>query len=311
MAEQMRNDKSDIRLVLAKFSHGQPHTGVGKGALVMSDLFLKYHAEKTRNPLLMCQTKNRLEDSMSDEASDVHIENGWERDHQDLYDFLLGFPETDLVITLGGDHSIAQATIFASLDRSGSEKKDCLYVIYIDAHADINTREMSLTKNIHGMNNSGIVGIDRPWILNRHGKTDILPFDQLFYYGLRSLDNFEVDVINKHGMIFFKRFPHMIKYVNCIIESDPDAKFHVSFDVDALTTSEMLSTGCPVESGIDPDGVPVLKGVSKFDVIEIINHLRKLNRLIGLDIVEFNPDIESENPISMNTLDFIIGSLDL
>ena len=62
-------------------------------------------------------------------------------------------------IFAGGDHSEAISTILAVLNNpSYLEKK--VGVIWIDAHADINTYEASKSKNYHGMPLSFICGLD-------------------------------------------------------------------------------------------------------------------------------------------------------
>lgn len=59
--------------------------------------------------------------------------------------------EGRFVLTLGGDHSIAVGTISGTAkavrERLGRE----MAVIWVDAHADINTPEISDSGNIHGM----------------------------------------------------------------------------------------------------------------------------------------------------------------
>ena len=67
--------------------------------------------------------------------------------------------EGRLVLTLGGDHSIAIGTIAGSSraikERLGRE----IAVIWVDAHADINTPEISDSGSVHGMPLSFLTGI--------------------------------------------------------------------------------------------------------------------------------------------------------
>ena len=57
-------------------------------------------------------------------------------------------------IVLGGDHSMSIATVADSLNRNPKTK-----VLWIDAHADINTPESSLSKNVHGMPLAFLTGL--------------------------------------------------------------------------------------------------------------------------------------------------------
>lgn len=63
------------------------------------------------------------------------------------------------VLTLGGDHSIAMGTISGTAkairERLGRE----IAVVWVDAHADINTPESSPSGNIHGMPVAFLTGL--------------------------------------------------------------------------------------------------------------------------------------------------------
>ena len=91
--------------------------------------------------------------------------------------------------TIGGDHSIAIGSVAGSLD---FYKKD-VSVIWVDAHADINTYEASETKNLHGMPLSFLTGLDTSFI-NMNGNELLL--DRLLYYGLRDVDKFEQELLD-------------------------------------------------------------------------------------------------------------------
>ncbi|KAK1918977.1 A-agglutinin attachment subunit precursor [Pyrenophora teres f. teres] len=96
-----------------------------------------------------------------------------------------------LVLTLGGDHSIAIGTVSGTAkairERLGKE----IAVIWVDAHADINTPETSDSGNIHGMPVSFLTGLATEeredvfgWIKEEHR----LSTKKLVYIGLRDID---------------------------------------------------------------------------------------------------------------------------
>lgn len=68
------------------------------------------------------------------------------------------------ILALGGDHSIGISTVFGSLYKYGRNLK----VIWVDAHADINTTETSLSKNKHGMPVSSLFNLMKPWIKRKN-----------------------------------------------------------------------------------------------------------------------------------------------
>ena len=111
-----------------------------------------------------------------------------------------------LVLTLGGDHSIAIGTIAgtskAIRERLGRE----LAVIWVDAHADINTPETSGSGNIHGMPVAFLTGLAREekadmfgWL----GEEKALSLKKLVYIGLRDIDRGEKKILREHGIKAF------------------------------------------------------------------------------------------------------------
>lgn len=110
------------------------------------------------------------------------------------------------VLTLGGDHSIAIGTVAgtakATRERLGRE----MALIWVDAHADINTPETSDSGNIHGM---PVAFVTR---LAREERKDIFGWLQdemmvsvkkLVYIGLRDVDKGEKKILRENGIKAF------------------------------------------------------------------------------------------------------------
>lgn len=198
-------------------------------------------------------------------------------------------------INIGGDHSITIATGASSLNLY----KDVKF-IWIDAHTDINTYESSTTKNYHGMPLSFLTGIDKDdsftFIKN------ILPFENLYYIGIRDVDPYEWRVlstrkisyavpceVNKNPITFYQR---LSKFIN-------GAPVHISFDVDAVDPSYISSTGTPVPEGLE-------MYATKF----ILDKLLKNENVVGMDIVEMNLDINAESKKeSVDNLKYLLPSI--
>jgi arginase len=111
-----------------------------------------------------------------------------------------------MVLTLGGDHSIAIGTISgtakATRERLGRE----LAVIWVDAHADINTPESSESGNIHGMPVSFLTGLakeDKEDIFGWLKEDHLLSTKKLVYIGLRDIDKGEKKILKEHGIRAF------------------------------------------------------------------------------------------------------------
>lgn len=110
------------------------------------------------------------------------------------------------VLTLGGDHSIAIGTVSGTAkairERLGRE----MAVIWVDAHADINTPESSDSGNIHGMPVAFVTGLAKEkredifgWLKDEH----MLSLKKLVYIGLRDVDRGEKKILREHGIRAF------------------------------------------------------------------------------------------------------------
>jgi len=184
-------------------------------------------------------------------------------------------------INLGGDHSISVSTIQPLIDRY----KNDLLVIWIDAHADINTINSSLTKNKHGMPLSALLGYMNHWYDKPSNlkKFNNLHKNNLIYVGIRDLDSYESKIIERNRIINSKLLSQSI--INTIL-CNPAKYIHISCDVDSMDPTIMPSTGTPVDGGLSIE-----------DIIDIINCSKK--KLIGIDIVEFNPLIGSKKDVKL------------
>lgn len=110
------------------------------------------------------------------------------------------------VLTLGGDHSIAIGTISGSAKATRERLGREIAVIWVDAHADINTPETSESGNIHGMPVAFLSGLateerDKPfgWLEKDHR----ISINKLVYIGLRDVDRGEKKILRDNGIRAF------------------------------------------------------------------------------------------------------------
>lgn len=114
-----------------------------------------------------------------------------------------------LTLTLGGDHSIAIGTIAGTAKATRERLNREIAVIWVDAHADINTPETSDSGNIHGMPVAFLTGIAKEdkeeyfgWI-----QDDMrLSVSKLVYIGLRDVDAGEKRILRENGIKAFSMF---------------------------------------------------------------------------------------------------------
>jgi arginase len=183
------------------------------------------------------------------------------------------------LLSWGGDHSVAISTV-AAFTQNFPEG----YVLWIDAHADINLPSRSLTGNLHGMPLSILMNLDNiaknkfPWI------NHYLNPEQLIYIGLRDLDPFEIEIINKLKIKNFS-FEEIQKVglesiLQKIIETIKGKPVHISFDIDSVDPIYAPSTGVPVHNGFSPEH---LNCIGKYAF--------KYLNVRSLDVVEVNPKL--------------------
>ncbi len=176
-------------------------------------------------------------------------------------------------INLGGDHSMAIATLAHSLN-----EYDDLKVIWIDAHADINTFEESISKNYHGMPLSFLTGLD--YEKNFSFMKNKLDFKNLLYIGIRDLDKFEDDIIKSKNIKFISvddfnnNNNNSLQLIKKFIGN---SKVHISFDVDSIDPSLIQCTGTSVNNGI------LLEPIKN-----LFNFLINEKDVVNIDITELN-----------------------
>jgi len=229
--------------IIAECNQGQKKEGVRNGGLL---LYHKIFHKNKNNPILV-------------DNDNFNNYMGYKKLKKYCF-------ETKYPLVLGGDHSIGSSTVLSSI-----KKHEKLSVIWIDAHADINTYDASKTKNTHGMPLSMCVGLDKCWWQDNE---KLLKYHNLIYVGIRDLDDFEKEVIKNSNIKVFS--PE--RAINFIKKTKNN--IHISFDVDGLDPEYMDSTGTIAENGIKP-----------LDVRKIIKTALKKDKLVGLDVVEFNPEL--------------------
>ena len=202
--------------------------------------------------------------------------------------------EGRLVLTLGGDHSIAIGTIGGSAkairERLGKE----MAVIWVDAHADINTPESSGSGNIHGMPVSFLTGLAREDKEEYFGwlrPDNLISVKKLVYIGLRDVDAGEKRILRENGIKAFSMFDIDRHGIGRVMEMalahiGTDTPIHLSFDVDALDPMWAPSTGTPVRGGLT---------LREGDYICECVH--ETGSLVAVDLVEVNPSLAPETDI--------------
>lgn len=197
---------------------------------------------------------------------------------------------TKSTINIGGDHSMAIATVAASLQKHGSNLK----VIWFDAHGDINTRKSSPSGNFHGMPLAFLTGLDSDFKLFPFlYPVPELKFSNILYLGIRDLDEGEKKVLNDNKMMWVhssdmnRNTENVISTIKMFAGNDP---VHFSFDVDGIDPTEMPCTGTTAKNGVRVDAAK-----------KIVDYIVKKTNLVNMDITELNLELcnDKQREISM------------
>lgn len=252
-----------MNIIKALCHQGQRKIGVEKGADILEAII-----KKNKYPL-------------SIDVIDTHKFNSLEG-YKELFEKHKKYK--NLVVTLGGDHSIGRSTVGSSIAKYGND----LTVIWVDAHADIHTKETSISKNTHGMPLSTFFNLEHNEISQNN--LHLTPND-LVYFGIRDLDPPEIKFIEKLKIKYFNNIESILDH----LKSNTKKNVHISFDVDSLDPKYLDSTGTIAPNGIKPS-----------DYIQLHNYVHR--KLVGWDIVEFNPELGDKEK-SKETMEYIIGNL--
>lgn len=271
-----------LSFVQADIEIGQTHRGLTQS----SEGFLKHYFLRKNEPFepdFNLEIIGKTEQHLNDKHSKFFSAQDLNSQSFSNYKFLselsyLGLHKNKVNLNFGGDHSLSLATVEASLRRNPNT-----LVIWVDAHADLNCAEESLSGNLHGMPVYYLMQKpeDRP--ASMAWMRTYLPAGNIVYFGIRDLDAFEREYLEKNNITHFTIHNIRTKGLKfCLHQiSKKIANFenvHVSFDIDSLDTSYSLCTGVPVNNGLN------LSELSAF--ANLISYSGKLR---NLDVVEINP----------------------
>nr|XP_045622179.1 arginase, hepatic-like [Procambarus clarkii] len=198
--------------------------------------------------------------------------------------------EGGVCLTLGGDHSIGIGTVTG---HAGASPRHQVVLLWVDAHADLNTGATSPSGNMHGMPVSYL-------LLELASRVNRLPDkwpqprlrgEHLVYIGLRDVDEGEKKMLQELNiMAYGMREVDSLGLDKVICRSlehlKPQATrpLHVSFDIDSLDPHEAPSTGTPVRGGLH-----LREGLQIAEAVHQTGYLR------ALDLVEVNPGLGSRD----------------
>lgn len=211
------------------------------------------------------------------------------------------------LVMLGGDHSLAIGSV-------AGHARQCpdLCLIWVDAHADINTPMTSPSGNIHGQPVAFMLKELQDKMPNIPGFSWLKPFlssRDLVYIGLRDVDPGEYHILKNLGIQYFTMRDIDRLGIQRVMEvtldhllSRKQRPVHLSFDIDAFDPSLAPATGTPVNGGL-----------TYREGIYITEEIHNTGLLSAMDLVEVNP-VLGANPEAVEStaslaVDVIASSL--
>jgi arginase len=208
-------------------------------------------------------------------------------------------------IVLGGDHSIAIGTLAGvyngTKDKGGSE----FGVIWLDAHGDFNTPEITPSGNIHGMSLALSAGQGAKWLPSPPWPKRAVNPDQIVIVGARQLDPDERTNLKKMGVHVFSMadidrsgMKSVMTDAIMIASRKGADKIHVSLDMDIVDPQDAPGVGTPVRGGVTYREAHL--------AMEMIYEARVMR---SLEVVEVNPILDQQNTTAELAVELILSAM--
>ena len=206
-------------------------------------------------------------------------------------------------LVLGGDHSVAVGSV-TGVARHFHLRGEAIGLIWLDAHADMNTPESSPSGNIHGMPLACILGKGPGALADLGGfRPKVAPRNTVIV-GLRDVDATEKPQVRDSGVRAFtmrdidERGLRVVMEEAIRIASDGTAGIHLSLDMDFCDPADAPGVGTPVRGGATYREAHL--------AMEMICDSR---RVVSMEVVEVNPVIDERNRTADLAVELIMSGL--
>jgi arginase len=203
-----------------------------------------------------------------------------------------------LPLVLGGDHSVALGTLggLASLHGAGG-------VLWIDAHADVNTPETSPSGNVHGMPLAAALGLAGDAFASDAWPLPALDPRRAVLLGLRQADAGERTLLHEAGVRVFTMSEIDRIGVERAVREGLDRVagpgfVHVSLDMDALDPEVAPGVGTPVQGRLTYREAHL--------ALELV---AESGLAASFEVVEVNPILDRENTTASTAVELVASAL--
>ncbi len=195
----------------------------------------------------------------------------------------------DIPLVMGGDHAISAGSMAGVVEAFGDAGKPPPALLWIDAHADLNTHETSPSGNAHGMSAAALTGHPVDALGDVVGTTGQFDPTRCAFIGQRDLDPGERAILESGVSVFIPGEECLADDIGAIMDRvleriAPNGQpLCVSFDIDVVDPPHApgVDTACP--DGLHPDLIRIM-------MQRIADH----GGMVAMDLVEVNPPYDQD-----------------
>ena len=206
-------------------------------------------------------------------------------------------------LVLGGDHSVAAGTV-AGVSQAFRKRGEKIGLIWIDAHADMNTPDSSPSGNVHGMPLACCLGRGPRELTHLFNYAPKVAGKNVILIGIRDVDISERAVLRDSGITAFtmrdideRGLTNVMKEA-IALANDGTSGFHLSLDMDAVDPAEAPGVGTPVRGGM-----------TYREAHLAMETICDCSRMVSMEIVEVNPVLDSANRTALLGVELVTSAM--
>ncbi len=206
-------------------------------------------------------------------------------------------------LVLGGDHSVATGTMSGVSDFF-HKRGEKVGLIWIDAHADMNTPESSPSGNVHGMPLACCIGRGPRELTHIFDYAPKVEGKNVVLVGIRDVDQRERETIRESGVTAFtmrdidERGLPMIMERAIAAANKGTSGFHLSLDMDVVDPDEAPGVGTPVRGGM-----------TYREAHLAMETICDCSRMLSMEVVEVNPVLDEANRTALLAVELVMSAM--
>jgi len=206
-------------------------------------------------------------------------------------------------LVLGGDHSVAVGTV-SGVSQFYRARGEEIGLVWLDAHADMNTPETSPSGNVHGMPLACILGMGPSELAGLSGYRPKVAAARTVIVGLRDVDQEEKIRVRESGVHAFTMRDIDERGLRSVMEeairlaTDGATGFHLSLDMDFVDPKDAPGVGTPVRGG-----------ATYREAHLAMEMLCDSGKMLSMEVVEVNPVIDEANRTADLAVELVMSGL--